>query len=123
MSGLTSEALAEFLQEKSSEEKPSHIHNLLKFVALRKDRSAIMAVGGRWDEELDGGDPANGDSALIKTAIRLTSGSHIVNSDCRVLCEKTVYLADFVHPFCEKCRFGSNDLLYTDVRRTLLNWI
>lgn len=70
MSGLTSEAYAEFLSDKSTEEKPSHIHNLLKFVALRKDRSAIMAAGGRWDEELDGGDPADGDSALIRAAIR-----------------------------------------------------
>jgi hypothetical protein len=34
-----------------------------------------MAVGGRWDEELDGGDPANGDSALIKTAIRCAKES------------------------------------------------
>lgn len=79
MSGLDSEALAEFLSDKSSEDKPSHIHNLLKFVALRKDRSAIMAVGGRWDEELDGGDPSNGDSALIKTAIRLNFGQHFLH--------------------------------------------
>lgn len=72
MSGLNAEAMAEFLSDKASEDKLSHVHNLIKFVALRKDRSAIMAVGGRWDEELDGGDPSNGDSALIKTAIRLS---------------------------------------------------
>jgi hypothetical protein len=71
MSGLSSEAYAEFLSDKNTEDKPSHLHNLLKFVALRKDRSAIMAAGGRWDRELDGGDPTNGDSALIKAAIRL----------------------------------------------------
>lgn len=72
MSGLNYEAYAEFLSDKSIDDKPAHVHNLLKFVALRKDRSAIMAAGGRWDEELDGGDPTNGDSALIKAAIRLT---------------------------------------------------
>lgn len=72
MSGLSSDAYSEFFSDKSTEDKPAHIHNLLKFVALRKDRSAIMAAGGRWDEELDGGDPTDGDSALIKTAIRLT---------------------------------------------------
>nr|XP_024373654.1 uncharacterized protein LOC112281406 isoform X1 [Physcomitrium patens]PNR55140.1 hypothetical protein PHYPA_006034 [Physcomitrium patens] len=72
MSGLSSDAYSEFFSDKSTEDKPAHIHNLLKFVALRKDRSAIMAAGGRWDEELDGGDPTDGDSALIKTAIRCT---------------------------------------------------
>lgn len=77
MSGLSPEAYAEFLSEKTTEEKPSHIHNLLKFVALRKDRSAIMAAGGRWDEELDGGDPTNGDSALIRAAIRLALWSKV----------------------------------------------
>ena len=71
MSGLTPEACAEFISDKTTDEKPSHIHNLLKFVALRKDRSAIMAAGGRWDEELDGGDPTDGDAALIRAAIRL----------------------------------------------------
>ncbi|XP_024390873.1 uncharacterized protein [Physcomitrium patens] len=75
MSGLNYEAYAEFLSDKSTDDKPAHVHNLLKFVALRKDRSAIMAAGGRWDEELDGGDPTNGDSALIKAAIRCTRDS------------------------------------------------
>lgn len=71
MSGLGPEAHAEFLSDKGTEDKPVHLHNLLKFVALRKDRSAIMAAGGPWDKELDGGDPASGDSGLIKAAIRL----------------------------------------------------
>ncbi|CAK9252121.1 unnamed protein product, partial [Sphagnum jensenii] len=75
MSGLTAEAFAEIVSEKSMEDKPTHLHNLLKFVALRKDRSAIMAAGGIWEQDLDGGNPATDDSALIRTAIRCTKES------------------------------------------------
>ncbi|BBN17937.1 hypothetical protein MPTK1_7g18160 [Marchantia polymorpha subsp. ruderalis] len=72
MSGSSEAALNELLVDDSPDEKPAHLHNLLKFVALRKDRSAIMAAGGVWDKELDGGDPAIDEEALIRTAIRCT---------------------------------------------------
>jgi len=76
MSGLTVGAFAKFLSEKTTElDKPFHLHNLLKFVALRKDRSAIMAAGGTWDPEVDGGDPAIDDTALIRAVIRCTKDS------------------------------------------------
>ena len=94
MSGLTSDAYAEFLSDKITEEKPSHIHNLLKFVALRKDRSAIMAAGGRWDGELDGGDPTNDDSALIRAAIRLAFWP-IVLWKCSFILLCIVYMTPF----------------------------
>jgi hypothetical protein len=77
MSGLTVGAFAKFLSEKTTElDKPFHLHNLLKFVALRKDRSAIMAAGGTWDPEVDGGDPAIDDTALIRAVIRLIVVDH-----------------------------------------------
>lgn len=85
MSGLTAEAFAEIVSEKSMEDKPTHLHNLLKFVALRKDRSAIMAAGGIWDQDLDGGNPATDDSALIRTAIRFTNHP-IVSCSFVLLC-------------------------------------
>ncbi|CAM6124426.1 unnamed protein product [Calypogeia fissa] len=75
MSGFSEAALAELLSDNSVEDKPPHLHNLLKFVALRKDRSAIMACGGAWDKDLDGGDPATDEGALLRTAIRCTKQS------------------------------------------------
>lgn len=77
MSGSSEAALNELLVDDSPDEKPAHLHNLLKFVALRKDRSAIMAAGGVWDKELDGGDPAIDEEALIRTAIRFEKTSDI----------------------------------------------
>lgn len=70
MSGFSEAALAELLSDSCVEDKVPHLHNLLKFVALRKDRSAIMACGGPWDKDLDGGEPATEEEALLRTAIR-----------------------------------------------------
>ncbi|KAL2613073.1 hypothetical protein R1flu_024765 [Riccia fluitans] len=72
MTGASEGALNELLSDECSDDKPIHLHNLLKFVALRKDRSAIMAAGGVWDKELDGGDPAVDEEVLIRTAVRCT---------------------------------------------------
>ncbi|KAI5072001.1 hypothetical protein GOP47_0012107 [Adiantum capillus-veneris] len=72
MSGASGESVKDLLADCSNEEKPIHMHNLLRFVVFRKEHSALMAVGGVWDKTLDGGDPATGESALIRTAIRCT---------------------------------------------------
>eukprot|EP00897_Mesotaenium_endlicherianum_P006610 jgi/Mesen1/5978/ME000302S04977 len=61
--------------KEKDKDKVAHLHNLLKFVVLRKDRGAIQAAGGQWDAALDGGDPAVGDGALLRTAIRCTKES------------------------------------------------
>ncbi|KAH7424227.1 hypothetical protein KP509_12G096000 [Ceratopteris richardii] len=70
MSGATGESMKDLIDDSSSEEKPVHLHNFLRFVVFRKDRSALSAVGGAWDKVLDGGDPTNDESCLIHTAIR-----------------------------------------------------
>lgn len=68
MSGISDDHMKDFLSD--SEERSLHMHNILKFAVLRKERSALMAIGGVWDKVLDGGDPAADESALIRTAIR-----------------------------------------------------
>ncbi|MCO5553528.1 hypothetical protein L7F22_007050 [Adiantum nelumboides] len=72
MSGASGESVKDLLADCLNEEKPIHMHNLLRFVVFRKERSALMAFGGTWDKTLDGGDPAINESALIHTAIRCT---------------------------------------------------
>ena len=52
MSGMSDDNVKELLSD--SEDRPLHIHNILKFAVLRKERSALMAIGGTWDKVLDG---------------------------------------------------------------------
>ena len=73
MSGMSDDNVKELLSD--SEDRPLHIHNILKFAVLRKERSALMAIGGTWDKLLDGGDPAVDEHALICTAIRFLIGA------------------------------------------------
>lgn len=47
-----------------------HPSRALKFLVGVKGRTETMAVGGPWSPSLDGADPANDPSVLIKTAIR-----------------------------------------------------
>jgi hypothetical protein len=67
LSGLDEVKEKELSTEKGGEE---HLHFLIKFVTLRRNKEAIAAIGGTWDKDLDGGDPAVSDAALIRTAIR-----------------------------------------------------
>lgn len=67
LSGLDEARWNELSSEKGGEE---HLHFLIKFVTLRRNKEAIAAIGGTWDKDLDGGDPATSDAALIRTAIR-----------------------------------------------------
>lgn len=68
MSGLSKNALEELSSERGSDDRISHICNILRFAVLKKDRSC-MAIGGPWNPA-DGGDPSVDDSALIQTAVR-----------------------------------------------------
>jgi hypothetical protein len=47
-----------------------HPTRALKFLVGLKGKSETMAIGGPWSPSLDGADPANDPSVLIKTAIR-----------------------------------------------------
>lgn len=68
MSGLSKNALEELSSERGSDDRVSHICNILRFAVLKKDRSC-MAIGGRWNPA-DGGDPSVDDSPLVQTALR-----------------------------------------------------
>jgi len=54
----------------SSYTSDDHISRVLKFIVAKKSRSELLALGGAWSQELDGGNPEKNDSCLIKTAIR-----------------------------------------------------
>ncbi|KAG0501713.1 hypothetical protein HPP92_001785 [Vanilla planifolia] len=69
MSGISSDALKELCSDKSSDERLIHFNNILRFAVLKKDHS-FMAIGGRWKETLDGGNPSFDASSLIQTARR-----------------------------------------------------
>ncbi|MQM13546.1 hypothetical protein Taro_046470 [Colocasia esculenta] len=69
MSGISSDALEELCADKSYDDRIPHVNNILKFAILRKDRS-FMAVGGRWNVSIDGGDPSIDNSSLVQTAKR-----------------------------------------------------
>lgn len=69
MSGISVEALEELYAEQNSEDRISHMNNLLKFAILRKDHS-FTAIGGPWNATLDGGDPSTDNTSLVQTAKR-----------------------------------------------------
>jgi len=48
----------------------SHVSRLIKFLIAKKSRSGLMALGGAWNAEADGGDPDKDVACLAKTAIR-----------------------------------------------------
>jgi hypothetical protein len=52
--------------------EPKHLHQLLRFVSVRKDRSGIMCLGGAWSEDQDGcGEGGVPDTdALVRCATR-----------------------------------------------------
>lgn len=63
------------LIEKDSDTKDGreglvHPSRALKFLVGLKGKSETMAIGGPWSPSLDGADPKNDPSVLIKTAIR-----------------------------------------------------
>lgn len=63
------------LAEKDSEDKDPrdgliHPSRAIKFLVGLKGKSETMAIGGPWSPSLDGEDPVNDPSVLIKTAIR-----------------------------------------------------
>lgn len=69
MSGISAEAFAELCADGNVDDRTPHFNNILRFAILRKDRS-LMAIGGRWEDAIDGGDPCVEDSALIRAALR-----------------------------------------------------
>lgn len=46
----------------------THLSSQIKFLVAKQDRSDLMLIGGPWSKSADGGDPADSDGALIKTA-------------------------------------------------------
>jgi hypothetical protein len=62
-----------------------HPTRALKFLVGLKGKSETMAIGGPWSPSLDGADPANDPSVLIKTAIREESAFYLQFSP-RFLC-------------------------------------
>ena len=49
-----------------------HPTRLIQFLVGQKGKNEDMAIGGPWSPSLDGLDPANDSSVLIRTAIRTT---------------------------------------------------
>lgn len=49
-----------------------HPTRLINFLVGQKGKNEVMAIGGPWSPSLDGADPVNDTSVLIKTAIRTT---------------------------------------------------
>lgn len=81
MSVSSEGALNEFLMDDSPNEKLAHLQN---FVALCKDRSAIMAAGVVWNKELDDRDHVIDQEALIRTDIRCTKQTTLLDlSQCK----------------------------------------
>ena len=69
MSGLSKNALEDLSSEKCPDDRMPHICSILRFSVLKKDRS-FMAIGGPWDDAVDGGDPSVDDSSLVQTIHR-----------------------------------------------------
>lgn len=61
-------ALAEDPQE--LRDSFQHPARLIKFLVGMRGKDEAMAIGGHWSPSLDGADPENDASVLIKTAIR-----------------------------------------------------
>jgi len=57
-------------QKDDPRENLIHPSRALKFLVGLKGKSETMAIGGPWSPSLDGSDPANDPSVLIKTAVR-----------------------------------------------------
>eukprot|EP00898_Chlorokybus_atmophyticus_P007829 jgi/Chlat1/8047/Chrsp73S00601 len=95
LTGVSNEALASISQEPAPGGSPLHIGGLLRFLTVRfepldpsdskaKRNPVIGAIGGSWSAELDGGDPATEQSALVRTAIRTTKDQTQIDlSGCR----------------------------------------
>lgn len=49
-----------------------HPARILSFLVGSRGKNEVMAIGGPWSPSLDGPDPANDKSVLIRTAIRTT---------------------------------------------------
>ena len=49
-----------------------HPTRLINFLVGQKGKNEAMAIGGPWSPSLDGPDPVNDTTVLIKTAIRTT---------------------------------------------------
>ena len=60
-----------------------HPTRLINFLVGQKGKNEAMAIGGPWSPSLDGQDPLNDTTVLIKTAIRTTKAlTGIDLSDC-----------------------------------------
>ena len=60
-----------------------HPTRLINFLVGQKGKNEVMAIGGPWSPSLDGADPVNNSSVLIKTAIRTTKALTGINlSSC-----------------------------------------
>ncbi|GKU99539.1 hypothetical protein SLEP1_g12374 [Rubroshorea leprosula] len=68
MSGLSKSAVEELSSEKFADDRIPHICNILRFAVLKRDHS-FLAIGGQWNA-VDGGNPYDDDSSLIRTALR-----------------------------------------------------
>lgn len=49
-----------------------HPARILSLLVGARGKNEVMAIGGPWSSSLDGPDPANDKSVLIRTAIRTT---------------------------------------------------
>jgi len=58
--------------DKDSKDREDLVHptRALKFLVGLKEKREIMAIGGPWSPSMDGADPINDPTTLIKTAIR-----------------------------------------------------
>lgn len=71
MTGVDEAFWQELLSDKNVQERPPHLHNGLKFVVYREDRSPIAALGGPVDPKEDGaGDPSVDSSVITRAAVR-----------------------------------------------------
>eukprot|EP01090_Pellita_catalonica_P002885 TRINITY_DN1249_c0_g1_i2.p1 TRINITY_DN1249_c0_g1~~TRINITY_DN1249_c0_g1_i2.p1 ORF type:complete len:899 (-),score=190.05 TRINITY_DN1249_c0_g1_i2:1-2697(-) len=48
----------------------SHLSQQIKFLIAKRDRNELLLFGGPWSKSIDGGNPSQDRSALIKTVIR-----------------------------------------------------
>ena len=78
------------LAGKDADDRDNLVHptRALKFLVGLKGKSETMAIGGPWSPSLDGADPANDPSVLIKTAIREASSLFALQELRNLFCKE-----------------------------------
>ncbi len=69
MSGVDWTAFVQALHD-HPDDPDRHLNHLLRFLVAKKDRSSLMCIGGSWSQKVDGGDPLQDESVLLRTALR-----------------------------------------------------